>query len=324
MTANRAWLGRRMRRCVCCLLLLVPMLASNHAQAFFRIGNTGGDPFTDIVVTWDGVSDIAAVRSSNCVSSYWVWWIFRIPASYDMLLRDPLRLNGPGVLNFLPINSLVHVSPSGTTNPLIDGSWVTGFNTNNWQCVTMYLDVTILATDLSTREAGTYSNTLRLRGRRNGTTENDDSEIYIEVEIPVLAISRGLDTMDMGTWDGVTTPSASDSFCIGTNGGSTALLDVTLTSSNPNGANRFRMRGGPANNDFIRYDVDFTAPGFGSTIVSSPALSRSGSTWVVRTDQELDCTSMDFSLQVDSILGDIQAAGGGSYSDVLTVLVAPQ
>lgn len=293
--------------------LLVSIIVSPlQAQTTFQ---WGGD-FSDVVTTWDGSSDITEI-SNNCARAV----VFGNPAPYRVRTRDTRFLSGPGG-NTLPINYIEYTDAVGFTAVLPDdGSFQTGFNAATGGCDNVNLTLNFLSTDLASVLAGTYTSSIRIRGRLIGRNPRQTVRVAIEVEIPTQVVSTGLGTLDLGNWDGISAPTTSDSFCIGSNDTAIAPIDVTISSNNPGPGSEFRLQ---AAGNHIRYAMTFTAPGTGAAITSSPASPISGATWTVRSDESLNCNAEDFNIQVAPVLGDIQAATSGSYSDVLTVTVAPQ
>lgn len=161
-----------------------------------------------------------------------------------------------------------------------------------------------------------------------GSAADGGTECTADVLLAISnrAVIANLADIDFGTWDGTTIAAQSDDFCIGTNGGATANLDVTITSTYPSATNSFRMYGSTST-DFIEYGVAFSAPGTGSSIVTPPASPISGATWVVNSDVDLACGDDDFQISALPLMtgtDSVQAAGSDSYSDTVTVLVAPQ
>lgn len=93
----------------------------------------------------------------------------------------------------------------------------------------------LLASDLYTRTPGTYSATFTYRARNAATgKKRDTATVTLNVVIPTVLHLSGLDSLDLGIWDGLNPMVGSDALCVFINSG--VLYTVTAGGSGPGGA----------------------------------------------------------------------------------------
>ncbi len=151
------------------------------------------------------------------------------------------------------------------------------------------------------------------QGTLGGTSQGDiDIDVSVGDEIQITGLQDITGSHVPGNnFTGTSTA------CVYTNN-PTGNYNVTMTSSNPGTANEFRLNG-PSG--FIAYTVvyddgDSTAP-----MVSSVA----NTTFDNADTSALDCgLSPQSSINITVPAASLDAAGPGTYSDVVTILVAPR
>jgi hypothetical protein len=95
-------------------------------------------------------------------------------------------------------------------------------------------------------------------------------------------------------------------------------VNVTLTSTNPDGSDNFRMDDGGTN--FVTYSVDFT----GSTTNVTGAVSGAANTITDENNTASDCGGgFSHTLGVTATAVSLDAAPAGSYADTITILAEP-
>jgi len=150
-------------------------------------------------------------------------------------------------------------------------------------------------------------------GALNGTSSTGTTDVSITIgDLVKVSVEQ-----DVSLTHTPGSPSTgSTGVCIYRN--SDANVDVTLTSTNPGASDEFQMNDGGTND--ILYTVDFSGSSTSASDVSSGTLTTISD----ENNTASDCAggfSHDLDITVAAV--DLDAAPAGSYSDTITILVAP-
>lgn len=145
-----------------------------------------------------------------------------------------------------------------------------------------------------------------------GTTSTGSTDVSVTIGDLVQVLVEG--NVGMGTATAGANSTGSTGLCIYRNGSSS--VDLTLTSSNPDGSNGFRMMSGT---DPLPYTVALTGDDTIASFTSSVAVSLTGADTASSNCSGGYGHSMDVTVQST----DLDAAPAGAYSDTVTVLVEP-
>jgi hypothetical protein len=180
--------------------------------------------------------------------------------------------------------------------------------------------ISISAAELEQARAGPYRARLEATGR-GGSSGTKKSRRRFNADITVSDIVRvtGLANISLGTYTGGSDINVEESFCVYSNN-DTAAYTVTITSPNQDGAGNFLMVNGAATESiaYTLYFKDNLAPGVG-TQVAAPPIPGSGN------NSASNCGGADNAkLSVNVLSVDMGPVSSDTYSDTLTVRVAPQ
>lgn len=125
-----------------------------------------------------------------------------------------------------------------------------------------------------------------------------------------------LNTIALGTFDGVNAMTGTDEMCVYTTSGN---YDITLSSANPTAGNVFQVKSGT---DFIAYVVKFDDDADASD--ATPVLSGVTVTPLVGDSTDAGCSGgINAELEVSITAANLLAAANGSYLDTVTLVVTP-
>lgn len=182
------------------------------------------------------------------------------------------------------------------------------------------LDVNISSTDLEQAQAGTYRGyfTAQALGGSSGT-DTDSNDFRVDLSIANIVRVSALDDIHIGDYfGGVGNLFQEETFCMySNNAGASYTVTITGTNQDING-NFFVIN--PSASALLPYVLQFKSdvtagPG---TTVTTAALNGVGS------NTSSVCNGVDNAkLSLTVLAADMQAAIPDSYSDTLTLLVAP-
>jgi hypothetical protein len=181
------------------------------------------------------------------------------------------------------------------------------------------LRITILSTALEQARAGSYGGLFTGTGQGGSSGTNTSSKNF-SATLNVAPIVRidGLANVSLGTYSGGGDINVEESFCVYSNS-DTAAYDVTITSPNQDISGDFFLLNGAAT-DLVAYTLYFKdnlTPGVGTQVLTAP-IAGAGN------NSANDCGGSDNAkISVNVLDGDMSVVPSDSYSDTLTVLVAP-
>lgn len=177
--------------------------------------------------------------------------------------------------------------------------------------------MTILETELENARAGRYRGRFRAEaiGGSSGTRVHGRNLVMILNVAEIVRVSA-LDNILLGQWSGSGDLSSDETFCVYSNNDS-AGYSISLSSPNESGG-VFRLTNGTST-EFVDYQIEYADSVGGVGVpVSTSALSGTGS------NIQADCGSADNArLSVTVTESDLGLATPDSYSDTVTILVAP-
>jgi hypothetical protein len=144
-----------------------------------------------------------------------------------------------------------------------------------------------------------------------GSTSSGETVVSVSVPDLVQVTVEG----DIGLTHVVGSNSTgSAGLCVYRNG--TSSVDLTLTSSNPDGLDGFRMISG---SNYLPYAIALSGDDTVSSFTSGVAARLSGA----NTTSSSCSSSFGHNMDVTVQSSDLDAAPAGSYSDTVTILVEP-
>ncbi|MBL4680916.1 MAG: hypothetical protein JKY88_09355 [Pseudomonadales bacterium] len=181
------------------------------------------------------------------------------------------------------------------------------------------LRLVINSAELSKARAGTYTGNFqfRVRGGSSGTKVRS-RQISFTIDVAESVRISGLNNIPLGSWSGVGDLTGSETFCIYSNNAA-AAYNVLISSSQQDGAGNFRLANGTLTS-FINYSIRFADSALGAGVaVGLLPLSGNGS------NGQADCGGVSNArLIVDLAEVDLVGSSSDTYSDTITLLVAPE
>ena len=195
---------------------------------------------------------------------------------------------------------------------LHDGQWKNCNFGDNSQ-----LRFTFDGDDLDNARAGNYRGKWRIDGMGGSSgTKTDGDNFRTKFSVPDIVRVSGLSDMDLGNVSTTADQTIESEFCIYANS-SSGTYQVTFTSPNKDVNGNYYLTG---TGGTINYDLYFkanTTAGFG-TQVGNSALTGNGN------NSSSSCSGANNAKLSVSILSGKMSGAEGSYSDTLTLVVAPQ
>lgn len=307
---------RRLAETLAFILLLGALPGS--AGAFIDIA----PPATTVTVNWTG-GDIVRTVDYCVISVAGNQQSGTTLLPYDITVTSStaaLTLTGPGTA--IPVTADWTDIPAGTTLALAHGVASTRTLTgaidpcpagNNGRAT-----LTLLASDLYTRIPGTYSATFTYRARNAAMGKKRDTATFtLNVVIPTVLHLSGLDSLDLGAWDGLNPVTGSDLLCVYINSG--VLYTVTASGSGSGGA--FEVSNGSVAIAFTSTWNDGTGA---AALTAGTPLANRGNT----NTTSIDCSgggASNATFAVNVPVVNLQAvAGTGIFSGTVTLTVQAQ
>lgn len=179
------------------------------------------------------------------------------------------------------------------------------------------LEVTLSETDLENARAGAYRGRFVVQaiGGSAGTTTHQRN-LVLRLNVSEIVRVSSLDNITLGNWGGSGDMTGDETFCVYSNNDSAGY---TLEISSPNEtAGQFRLSNGGAT-EFVNYSLTFadSLAGAGTTVTGAPSAGTGN-------NQFADCDNTNNArVSVTVPAANLGAATPGSYSDTITLLVAP-
>ena len=181
------------------------------------------------------------------------------------------------------------------------------------------LQMMIPNSELAKARAGRFHGKFRVGviGGRSGTaTKRKNIEFSINISQSVRI--SGLDNINLGTWAGRGDIVDKESFCIYSNN-SSAGYNVTVSSPQQDGTGNFRLANA-GQTQFIAYKLLFSdRVGGAGTVVTNTSISSNGN------NSSLICggrANAELTVKLSEI--NLRPARSNSYSDTITLLIAPE
>ena len=179
------------------------------------------------------------------------------------------------------------------------------------------VQMTVLETELENARAGRYRGRFRAEaiGGSSGTKVHGRN-LVMTLNVAEIVRVSALDNVLLGQWGGSGDLVGNENFCVYSNNDS-AGYSISFSSPNESGGT-FRLANG-TNTEFVDYQLEFAdSVGGAGTTVGTGALSGSGS------NVAADCGGVNNAqLSVLVVESDLSLATPDSYSDTITILVAP-
>tara|TARA_R110002111_G_scaffold139222_3_gene204997 strand:+ start:1296 stop:2285 length:990 start_codon:yes stop_codon:yes gene_type:complete len=179
------------------------------------------------------------------------------------------------------------------------------------------IQMTLNETELVNARAGQYRGRFEAEatGGSSGTTTHSRN-LVLRVTVAEIVRVSSLDNVLLGNWSGSGDMQGDETFCVYSNNDS-AGYTIDFSSPNKSG-NVFRL-GNDTLTEFVEYDLVFADSALGTgTAVGRRTVSGTGS------NSAADCGSVDNArISVNVSAASLGAATPDSYSDTITLLVAP-
>lgn len=303
-----------------CLPVLLLLLLPARVPAFIDMA----PPTTTLTVNWAG-GDITRTVDFCVISVAGNQQSGTTVLPYDITVTsstNALTLTGPGTA--IPVAAgwtdlvagppvtltLAHgVASSRTLNGAIDPCP----GGNNGRAT-----LTLLATDLYTRAPGTYSATFTYRARNAAVgKKRDTAVITLNVVIPTVLHVSGLNSIDLGTWDGLSPMTGSDALCVFINSG----VNYTVTATGSGIGGSLSVSNGAV---AIAFDATWDDGGGAVALLPLVALANRGGVETVSVDCNAGTTNTAvFAVSVP--LANLQSVtGSGTFDGTVTLTVQAQ
>jgi len=180
--------------------------------------------------------------------------------------------------------------------------------------------MSITAAELEQARAGVYGGTFTGTGQGGSSgTATDSKNFNARIRVAPIVRINGLADVPLGTYSGGGDINVEESFCVYSNN-DTAAYDVTITSPNQDVSGNFFLLNVAATDSvaYTLYFKDNVTAGVGTQVVTAPILGAGN-------NSANDCGGSDNAkISVNVLDADMSVVPADSYSDTLTVLVAPQ
>lgn len=333
-----------MQRPICILLIILVCLPANaRLRDFVNIQSFSGRNLG----TWsagDGNqlwSNLNCVASSNYTNAFSVpspnnavsppavheLYRFRISdtaaqSGYFMYLDDDSANRGNAMI---PVSFEHRDSQVGTGfEPLADGVYDSHAHTGQFKRCNPSNDnsevqMSILEGDLSNARAGRYRGRFvaQALGGSSGTRSHTRN-LVMRITVAGIVRVSALDNVALGSWSGTGDMAASETFCVYSNNDS-AGYSIGMSSPNKLGS-VFRLANGDTS-EFVDYTLEFAdsvGGGAGATVASATIPG-------IGNNSAADCSDGgdNATISITVPQTNLSAATPDSYSDTITLLVAP-
>jgi len=173
----------------------------------------------------------------------------------------------------------------------------------------------VLPADIAAATPGDYQATFRFTGRGIPSRTELSRDFTVRLRVPELIRISGLDSIDLGAFDGVNDNQGGDDFCVYSNG---LTGRYTVTPSGQGTGGQFEVRAGSVLSGlpvFVEYD---DGTGYAPLSANTPASKRNA------TRASVDCIGGNNAhIRVTISAGDMDDAPSGIYTGEIVLLVAP-
>lgn len=179
------------------------------------------------------------------------------------------------------------------------------------------IQMTVLESTLENARAGQYRGRFRaeVMGGSSGTRVRGRN-LVLTLSVAEIVRVSSLDNVTLGQWSGTGDMTGDETFCVYSNNDS-AGYSVNFSSPNQSGG-AFRLVN-DSGTEFVDYELEFADSVLGAGVsVGAAAIAGNGS------NVAADCAGgQNARLSVTVLEGDLGGATPDSYSDTVTILVAP-
>ena len=333
-----------MHRLVCILsIILICLPANARERDFVDIGRFSGRNLG----TWSAGDGDQVWSNLNCLASSNYTNAYSAPSPYTAVsppaVHEPYRFrisdeaSQPGYFMYLDDdpsnrgNAMIQVAfehrdtQVGTGFELLeDGIYDSHAHTGQFKRCNPNNDnsevqMTILESDLASARAGAYRGrfTAQAVGGSSGT-QSDTRSLVMRIAVAEIVRVSSLDNVALGNWSGTGDMAANETFCVYSNNDSAGY---TIGMSSPNKlGNVFRLTNSDQS-EYVNYTLEFadSVGGGAGTMVASTTIAGAGN------NSAADCSDSgdNATISITVPQGNLGAATPNSYSDTITLLVAP-
>ena len=181
------------------------------------------------------------------------------------------------------------------------------------------LQMTIPDSELSKARAGRFYGSYRATAIGGDTgTWTKEKAFSFTIDVSQSVRVSALDNIALGTWAGTGNVIGTESFCIYSNN-SSAAYNISISSPQQDAGGLFRIANA-GQTQFIGYDLTFAdSVGGPGTAVTGNSISGNGN-----NSAPMCAGDVNAELAVNLPEGNLQPAQSDSYSDTITLLIAPE
>lgn len=317
-----------LRGALCCCALFCLLLASHSSLAHLRF--SGITPGRNIALgSWSTVGGITQTLET-CIISTANNSPNSPPTPYQVRMRNDIAGLENAVLQLVNQADATQIIPASVdftdvytaaTETLLPNVWTlqnkSGAANKCPSGVNARFDITLQASDLAAVTAGNYQASFLIEGQGGvAGAELNSFTLTLNLTIDSLIQVSGLNDLLFPFYTGTGNLLQTDTFCIYRN--SAGTYQVTFSGSGTGGA--FSLSNGVQE---LPYQLTFN-DGTGAIAVTA-GTALTGRQNVFTANQSCDLGAADnATLEVTLLQADLNNAGNGNYSGILTLMVAPE